>query len=175
VNGATISGAGFTIVTQPAKSVAAGKTTGLVVAFKPTTAGAQSATLTISSNDPDENPFTVNLTGNGQGAGDDHGNTIATATTMAFPGTKTGVIDTGTDLDFFKFTITSARTVTVRSTGSVDTWGTLYDANGNEIDYADDSTDYNFVMTNDLPAGTYYVSVEGYSASDLGPYGLSVQ
>lgn len=175
INGATISGAGFTIVTQPAKSIAAGKTTGIVVSFKPTTAGAQAATLTISSNDPDENPFTVNLSGNGQGAGDDHGNTIATATSMSFPGTKSGVINTGTDLDFFKFTITSARTVTVRSTGSLDTWGTLYDANGNEIDYADDSTDYNFVMTNDLPAGTYYVSVEGYSTADVGPYGVSVQ
>lgn len=175
LNGVSISGSGFSVVTQPAKSVAAAKTTSFVVAFKPTSAGAQSATLTISSNDPDENPFTINLTGTGQGAGDDHGNTFATATAISVPGTKTGVVNTGTDLDFFKFTLTSARTLTIKSTGSLDTWGTLYDANGNELDYADDSTDYNFVMVESLPAGTYYVSVEGYSTSDVGPYGLSIQ
>jgi len=175
INGVTAAGNGFTITTQPAKTVAAAKTTSFVVSFKPTTAGAQSAVLTISSNDPDENPFTVNLTGSGQAASDDHGNSIATATAITVPGTKSGVISTGTDLDFFKFTLTATRTVTIRSSGSLDTWGTLYNASGAIIIEADDSTDYNFVITRSLPAGTYYVSVEGYSSTDIGAYGLSIQ
>lgn len=175
INGATISGAGFTVTTRPATSIAAAKTTSFVVSFKPSTVGAQSAILTISSNDPDENPFTVTLTGSGQAAADDHGNSITTATAITVPGTKSGVISTGTDLDFFKFTLTTTRTVTIRSTGSLDTWGTLYNASGAVLIEADDSTDYNFVITRSLPAGTYYVSVEGYSSTDIGAYGLSIQ
>ena len=175
INSVTISGSGFTITTQPAKSIAAGKTTSFIVAFKPTSAGAQNATLTISSNDPDENPFTVNLTGSGQGSGDDHGNSIATATKITVPSNTSGVISTGTDIDFFTFTITSNRTVTIRSTGSLDTWGTLYDSAGNILTEADDSADYNFDMIESLPAGTYFVSVEGYATTDIGAYGLSIQ
>ncbi len=176
VNGVTLSGAGFSIVTQPAKSVAAAKTTSFVVAFKPASAGPQNATLTISSNDPDENPFTLSLTGNGQGGtDDDHGNTLATATVIRIPSSTNGVISTGTDLDFFKFTLTASRTVTLRTTGSLDTWGTLYNATGRVLVEADDSTDYNFSITRKLAAGTYYVSVEGYSAADTGSYTLVVQ
>ena len=175
INSVSLTGSGFSITTQPAKSIAAAKTTGFTVAFKPTSAGAQTATLTIVSNDPDENPFTVNLTGNGQGTGDDHGNSSATATRVSVPSTTAGNISTGTDLDFFSFTLSASRTVTLRSTGSLDTYGTLYDASGNVLDEADDDADSNFSMTNTLPAGTYFVSVEGYSSSDVGAYKLVVQ
>lgn len=175
INSVSVTGSDFRIVTQPAKSIAAGKTTGFSVSFKPTSAGAKQATLTITSNDPDENPFTVILTGSGQGAGDDHGNSIASATTAAFPSTTAGVINSGTDLDFFKITLSSARSVTLKSTGSVDTYATLYDASGNILTEADDDSDANFVINETLPSGTYYLSVEGYSSTDVGAYSLSVQ
>ena len=179
INSVSISGTGFSIVTQPATSIAAAKTTGVTVAFKPTAAGAQSAVLTIVSNDPDENPFTVNLTGTGSGGttGDDHGNSIATATKVSVPSSTKGVVNTGTDLDFFSFTLTSSRSVTIRSTGAVDTWGTLYNASGSIITEADDtsSTNYNFTITRTLAAGTYYVSVEGYASTDTGAFGLTLQ
>ena len=51
------SGAPFTVV--PAG------THDIVVEFSPTTQGAKSASLQIASNDPDENPLSVELTGNG--------------------------------------------------------------------------------------------------------------
>jgi secreted trypsin-like serine protease len=175
INSVSVTGSDFRISTQPAKSIAAGKTTGFSVSFKPTSAGAKQATLTITSNDPDENPFTVILTGIGQGAGDDHGNSIATATTVAFPSTTAGVINSGTDLDFFKITLSSARSVTLKSTGSVDTYATLYDASGNILTEADDDIDTNFLINETLPAGIYYLSVEGYSSTDLGAYSLSVR
>ena len=36
-----------------------------MIRFAPTSTGAKSATLSISSDDPDENPITVALSGNG--------------------------------------------------------------------------------------------------------------
>lgn len=65
--GATVSGTGFSIVsngcgtsTLPAKSGCA-----IVLAFTPDTAGAKTGVLTIASNDPDHPQLLVNLTGMG--------------------------------------------------------------------------------------------------------------
>lgn len=175
INSVSLSGSDFQIVTQPARTIAAGKTTSFIASFRPTSSGAKQATLTINSNDPDENPFTLTLTGSGQGTGDDHGNTLASATPVSLPSTTSGTINTGTDLDFFRFTLTTARTVTLLSTGSLDTYATLYNQNGSILTEADDDIDLNFNITQTLPAGTYYLSVEGYSSSDIGAYSLSVR
>ncbi|MFD0894221.1 hypothetical protein KBB96_09425 [Luteolibacter ambystomatis] len=51
----------FTIVQQPAASVAFGSTTTLVVRFSPVALGGSTATITIASDDADENPFTLHL------------------------------------------------------------------------------------------------------------------
>ncbi|MCK6619796.1 MAG: choice-of-anchor D domain-containing protein, partial [Calditrichia bacterium] len=50
--------------------LAPGATQDVVVSFNPTSTGAKSATLSIESNDPDENPFDVPLSGNGIGIPD---------------------------------------------------------------------------------------------------------
>lgn len=175
INGVSVTGSDFKILTQPASNIAAGKTTGFSVTFKPTSSGAKQATLTITSNDPDENPFTLTLTGNGLGSGDDHGNSIATATTVKLPSLTSGIINSGTDLDFFKITLSSSRTLNLKSTGSVDTYATLYDSNGDILTEADDGGDANFIIRESLPSGIYYLSVEGYAVTDLGAYSLSVQ
>jgi len=47
-----------------------GATHNITVRFSPTSAGSKSATLSITSNDPDENPFFIALTGAGSGGGD---------------------------------------------------------------------------------------------------------
>ena len=170
------SGGGFSITTQPAASVAAAKTTSFKVAFVPPSAGAKTATLTVRSTDPDEDPYTITLTGTGQATADDHGNTIATATAVTVPGSKTGVIGSGTDLDYFKFTLTASKTVTIRATSDFDTYGTLYTSSGSRILEADDTgSDLDFTITRTLAAGTYAVAVEGYSSSDTGAFTLSVQ
>src|SRR5262249_9626858 len=71
VNSAPLSGSpSSTRVSLPATTVAAGGTTSFVVAFKPTGTGAQTASLTINSNDPDENPYRITLSGTGQGTPD---------------------------------------------------------------------------------------------------------
>ncbi len=46
-------------------TLAASATRDLIIRFTPASAGSKSASLSISSNDPDENPFLVNLTGAG--------------------------------------------------------------------------------------------------------------
>lgn len=179
INGISISPAGnFSVMTQPAASLAAGAQTSFNVSFLPQSAGALTATLSISSNDPDENPYPVVLTGSGQevSGADDHSNTMSNATVVARPSVTPGVINTGTDVDMFKFTLGSQRTVTIRTLSGLDTYGTLYNGTGGFITSADDtSSDYNFVITRTLPAGTYYIAVEGYYYSDVGPFSLSVQ
>lgn len=60
-----------------------------------------------------------------------------------------------------------------RTTGSTDTFGSLYDADGNYITHDDDSgADYNFQFRADLSPGTYLLLVEGYDATVSGSYTL---
>jgi hypothetical protein len=69
ITSTSISGAGassFSIQSgEGAATVAPGGTRNIVVRFSPVTTGAVSATLAIASNDPDENPYNVSLTGTG--------------------------------------------------------------------------------------------------------------
>jgi hypothetical protein len=57
--------ADFTVTTPPTATVAAGANTSFTVRFSPGATGARTATLAISSNDADENPFDLTLNGNG--------------------------------------------------------------------------------------------------------------
>ena len=92
---------------------------------------------------------------------------------IGVPGTVAGNIQSGTDLDYFVFTITSAATVVIRTTGAVDTFGTLYSSGGSVLTEADDTgSDLNFTITRLLTAGTYYVSVEGYDSTETGAFSL---
>jgi trimeric autotransporter adhesin len=53
----------FNITQQPAPSVIPGGTASFTVQFSPTTAGAKTALLHIASNDANENPFSITVTG----------------------------------------------------------------------------------------------------------------
>ncbi|MBN1779736.1 choice-of-anchor D domain-containing protein [bacterium] len=64
----TLSGSGdFTVSTQPASSMVTGGggTVGFVIGFDPSSAGLKSATVSIASNDSDENPYTFDVQGTG--------------------------------------------------------------------------------------------------------------
>jgi hypothetical protein len=60
--------ADFTVTALPAASVAAGLTTTFSVTFDPSAAGTRTATLTIASNDADENPYNFSIQGAGVAA-----------------------------------------------------------------------------------------------------------
>lgn len=67
INPPTIDGthaSDFVVGSLPSSLAVSGSTT-FTVTFTPSTTGARSATLHIASNDPDESPFDINLTGTG--------------------------------------------------------------------------------------------------------------
>ena len=68
VNPVTLSGANatdFSVITQPARTVAAGGTTSFQVRFSPGALGTRSATLSVGNNDANENPYDFALRGTG--------------------------------------------------------------------------------------------------------------
>ena len=60
--------ADFAVTALPGNSVAFGNFTIFEITYTPTGAGVDTATVSIATNDPDENPFTFTIRGNGQNA-----------------------------------------------------------------------------------------------------------
>ncbi|MCB4751106.1 MAG: PPC domain-containing protein, partial [Sulfurovum sp.] len=103
----------------------------------------------------------------------DHPNTRDTAVLIDPPNSTTsGSIEVAGDEDWFKIVIPTAGTLTVYTTGSTDTEGFLYDANGTQLTFSDDmrSSDHNFGISKPLTAGTYYVKVKHHSSTEIGSY-----
>ena len=111
------------------------------------------------------------------GDGDDHGDGRGTATRIALTGSASGRIDPAGDVDWFRFAeVTESGTLTVYTTGSLDTLGRLYDAAGNQLtDNDDGGEDTNFRIERDVDAGTYFVSVEAFDESATGDYTLHTE
>jgi len=109
------------------------------------------------------------------GAGDDHGDDIGSATRVSVPSTTDGELEEGGDRDYFRLLVSEDTTLTVETTGSTDTFGTLFDATGTSLETDDDGgAGTNFEIERDVDAGTYYVEVRGFSSSTTGTYQLDV-
>ena len=107
--------------------------------------------------------------------GDDHGNSRASATSVALPSTTTGTIDPGNDTDWFRFKVPVGGTVVMESRGDLDTLATLFDARGNRTVQDDDSAGYpNFRIERTLEVGIYYVRVHS-SGRATGGYTLHLR
>ncbi len=86
-----------------------------------------------------------------------------------------GNIDYVGDDDFFKFIPTVSKSYVLKTTGSTDTLGILYDSNGNPIEINDDYTTLNFNITKYLTAGnTYYLKVQHWNSTSTGAYSVIV-
>ena len=122
----------------------------------------------------DSRTFADTLDVGGGGVGDDHGNSRSAATVVSVPGMASGRIDPADDEDYFRFSLTSDGGFVARSTGDLDTVGTLYDAGGTALATNDDSTDagFNFRIEETLAAGTYYVAVQSFQGRTVGDYEL---
>lgn len=168
--------ASFHITTQPAVSLAKDKSTRFIVTCAPARAGALQARLLVRSNASGKSPYPVNLIASATTTQpDDHGNNFYFATVAPVPGSIPGVINHGTDKDFFVITVAVKTTVTMKTTGFVDTYGTLYSSAGKVLRKADDTgSDLNFTIKISLAPGTYYLSVEGYDRHATGPYTLAL-
>ena len=101
---------------------------------------------------------------------DDHGNDRDSATAVELPSETAGEIDPGDDEDWFRFEVTASDEVTAESTGGLDTVGTLYDADGNQLAANDDASagTLNFRIQQTLDAGTYYVRVRSFGSGTGG-------
>ena len=105
---------------------------------------------------------------------DDYGNTRSEAAPIAINTEVAGSLESPNDTDYFEFTVDGDGTVTIESTGSTDTIGTLYDADGRQLLQDDDGgSGYNFSLSMELTRGTYYLAVVGYEG-EVGDYQISV-
>ena len=79
------------------------------------------------------------------------------------------------DRDCFSFTLSTRRTVTISTVGSINTVGRLYTSSGTLIESDDnDGSGSNFLISRTLNAGTYYVEASAVSSSVTGSYTLNV-
>lgn len=79
------------------------------------------------------------------------------------------------DDDFFYFVLSSQITVEVETTGTTDTFGSLYDEAGQLLASNDDASvsDSNFRIVRTMGPGRYFVRVEGASGAE-GSYSVAV-
>ena len=104
---------------------------------------------------------------------DDHGNSTSRATRVNVNSTTSGRIERARDYDYFRIDIPSSGTLTVNSTGSLDTFGYLLDSNGRTLTSNDDSgSGTNFRISRAVTRGTVYVKVRAYSSRRTGSYRL---
>ena len=84
-------------------------------------------------------------------------------------------ITTGGQIVYFVFTPTTSGSFTIQSTGSGDTYGTLYSSSKSSLKTSDDDGDgSNFKITYTMTAGTtYYVAVKFYNSSTTGTFKVS--
>ena len=84
-------------------------------------------------------------------------------------------VKTGGQIVYFAFTPTTSGSFTIQSTGSGDTYGTLYSSTQSSLKTSDDDGDgNNFKITYTMTAGTtYYVAVKFYGSSTTGTFKVS--
>jgi hypothetical protein len=109
---------------------------------------------------------------------DDYGNSAAVASPLEYDNKgivvkKNGIITNEEDIDFFSFQTTDSGNVnlnvnTIAIHGNLDIIIRLYDATGKEIESFTDTTpsSLNASFTKNLPAGKYFISVDGTGAGD---------
>ena len=118
-------------------------------------------------------------------AADDNGlrAAFATAAPLVLGSAQGGALKGAYQFDVYRLSLPAAGNVRVATTGSTDTYGYLFDANGRLLTQQDDivpsigendaGVNLNFALDNSLVAGTYFVAVEGFSISTTGRYALN--
>jgi hypothetical protein len=90
-------------------------------------------------------------------------------------------IDYQGDLDVYRIILNGPALLSTWTEGSMDTVGTLLDANGEEVDVNDDaqvdttSLGNNFGLSKQLDSGTYYLQVAPWDPTVTGPYTLKMR
>ncbi len=166
--------AAFPTWTRPSVTTDANFTAELTVTVRGTGTRARAGTSETATDD--RIALVRNVAGGGGGGSqDDHGNDRDSATAVEIPSTTDGNL-TRNDRDYFRIEIARAGTLDLASTGSRDTYGTLFDSAGRRLRGNDDGGQgYNFhIVTGRLEVGIYYLEVRGYNSNVTGDYSLSV-
>ena len=104
---------------------------------------------------------------------DDFGDSSSTASDLAIIGTRTGLLGVLNDQDWFRLTFTEAGVFRAISTGTTDTMGAIYQADGTTLIAENDDANFpdtNFgVAANIAGPGVRYLKVSGFDGQ-TGPY-----
>ncbi len=114
---------------------------------------------TIASGSGDGTVLLWNITSAG------HGNTLVEATVLLAGGSLTAKIDPSDDVDYFSVPIEVRGQLTLWTTGSLDTIGTLENSDGTTLaTNADENGDeaLNFRIEHVVEPGTYYIKVQSH-------------
>lgn len=104
----------------------------------------------------------------------DVSSSMSNATLLSLNSWMNGTICCPGDQVWYKFTTEGSGSYTIRTQGSMDSMGYLYDANGCLITSNDDCNGNNFCITANLSANTiYYLMVRAWS-SNTGNYSVAV-
>ena len=136
------------------------------------------ATPMVVSQVSNENEISLLCYGDGGSSGSDCdcSNDISTAIYLPLSTWKSGSIHCPYAETWYRFTasVSNASQYRIYTTGSLDTMGYLYDANGSYITQNDDNGGLNFSITRSLTYGaTYYICVRAYG-SNTGNFSLRV-
>jgi len=97
---------------------------------------------------------------------DDHGNTAAKATAVAWNAPTRGILETTTDQDWFRLEASGPGTVNLSSSGTNDVQGTLVNTSGKILAQDNNGAGAsNFLILTNVAAGTYYLKVTGTGSS----------
>ena len=111
----------------------------------------------------------------GQEPIDDHGDARLDSTRIEHYGvSEIAHLESVGDIDVFRLDLQGRAEIEMRSSGALDTQGTLYDSEGEVLAEDDDSgTDLNFRIVRTLDGGVYYVAVA--SNADTGDYKMTAR
>ncbi len=120
--------------------------------------------------------YHVRVSGEGSSTTGSYTLRIGATTSVSLPYTSSGYsISPAGDNDWFSFTLTSRQYVDIDTSGSIDTYGRLYNSAGALLEQdSSDGSGSNFRIIRLLSAGTYYVRVSGQSSSTTGSYTLRI-
>ncbi len=121
-----VSAGDFSVLSQPATTVAAGGSVQFTVRFLPTATGTRSGTLSIANDDPDEGSYTVSLSGTGE---EFHG-TREISGESTYTGQSASVATSGSNVyvAYYRYINSSAGSALMfgKSTNSGGTWTFSY-------------------------------------------------
>ena len=103
------------------------------------------------------------------------GDAMLSAAPLAFDVPVHAALNYSSDIDVFRIVLSEETEVLLSTTGTTDTIGELFDADGESLRFNDDGgVGLNFALQSTLAAGSYFLEVTGYGG-DTGPYVLEMQ